>query len=100
LHQAMPYQWLESLDNMNKLDVDFIVPGHGEVCDKSGIKKMRADISMWIDSVKDALTRGWTLEETQARINLLDRYQIEPARLVFSQNIQKNNLANLYTQLK
>jgi cyclase len=35
LHEADPFAWLESLKRIGELDVDYLVPGHGEVCDKS-----------------------------------------------------------------
>jgi len=35
LHEADPFAWLQSLKRIGELEVDYIVPGHGEVCDKS-----------------------------------------------------------------
>jgi cyclase len=96
LHQAAPYAWLDSLKKIGQLDVDYIVPGHGGVCGKSYLVEMSAGVAAWIEVVKDALKKGWSLEESQARINMLDQYAGDKQRMVF---VQKINIDNLYKVL-
>jgi len=35
MHESVPLTWLQSLKKLGELDVDHIVPGHGEVCERS-----------------------------------------------------------------
>jgi cyclase len=93
LHQAQPYDWLDSLKKIERLEVDYIVPGHGEVCGKSYLQEMSASINSWIEVVKDAVEKGWSLEESQSRINMLERYAGDKQRMAF---VQKINIDNLY----
>ena len=39
LQEADPDQWFESLKKIGELDVDVIVPGHGEICKKDYLKE-------------------------------------------------------------
>jgi cyclase len=98
LHQALPYEWLESLKRIEELDVDFLVPGHGEVCDKSYIPEMRAHVQAWIDAVTDAIAKGMSLQEAKNTISLLDRYHVPADQRM--QQIQLMNIAHLYEVLK
>ena len=60
LLDADAVSWLESLDRIGELEVDYIVPGHGEVCDKSYLKEESKYIQDCIDAVKQAIKNGWT----------------------------------------
>jgi cyclase len=97
--QSVPYEWLESLGQIEELDVDILVPGHGPVCDKSSIAKMRAIISSCIDAVASAVDRGMSLEEAQNTVSLMGE----------DTNIEKNDfmiqaehesIARLYEVIK
>jgi cyclase len=73
-HDAVPYAWLESLKQLQQLDVDRIIPGHGSVVDKSYLPKMNETVQYWINSVQSAISRGWSLEETVNNVTLAERY--------------------------
>lgn len=100
LHSGDIYLWLESLSEIEKLDVDYIVPGHGEVCGKSYLREQRAFILEWIDRVKEAVERGWTKEEAIRGISFADRYPMSPGTEDLMQKVQKNNVSYLYDLLK
>ena len=77
IFEADPFGWLESLDRLEKLDVDKIVPGHGAVCDKARIKVMRDNIAYLIDSVQDGIAKGWSAQEIQERVPFGERFSLE-----------------------
>jgi len=77
IHQGFPEQWLESLKIIDSLDVDVIIPGHGEICDKSYIPEQISVIQEWVGTVKAAIQKGLTKEEAQATISFLDRYPMD-----------------------
>ncbi len=60
---ALPDKWLETLTQLEELDVDKVVPGHGEVTDKSCFSQMSKNVRGWIDAVADAIDKGMNLEE-------------------------------------
>jgi cyclase len=100
LHQAVPYQWLESLDRLQKLGAEFMVPGHGDVCRPDYIPKMKAAIQDWIDAVSDAINKGLSLEEAQDSISFLDRYPVDARMQEMGPMLQRMNVARLYEVLK
>lgn len=100
LHEAVPLQWLESLEVLKQLDVDFYIPGHGEVCTRDYLDEQAAFIKDWIDAVKDAVQQGWSLEEAKERISFLDRYPLGSKMDDFGPELQKMNVTRLFTLAK
>ena len=97
LHEALPKEWLKSLRILKTFEADHYIPGHGEVCTKAYLKKQASFIKEWIASVKEAINKGWTLEEAQKRISFLDRYPMGMGLEAFGPELQKMNVARLYT---
>ncbi|MDD5039054.1 MAG: MBL fold metallo-hydrolase [Dehalococcoidales bacterium] len=100
LHQAVPYEWLNSLKRIQEIDADILVPGHGNICDRSYIPEMSAFIQAWIDAVKAAINQGMSLEEAQEKVSLLDRYPMQAGSEAMGQQVQRMNIARLYKVLK
>lgn len=100
LQQAVPYEWIESLKKMAELDAEFLVPGHGEVCNLSYIPEMCARIQEWIDAVQELIDKGLTLEEAQEQITYRDWYPWEPGREAMAPLVQQRNVTRLYEVLK
>jgi cyclase len=74
LHQSVPFTWLDTLKQMQKLDADIFVPGHGNVTDKSGLKDMADLVQAWIDAVQKALDEGMPLDEAKKIITMVGRF--------------------------
>jgi cyclase len=68
LHEALPDAWLESLRKMGEMDVDHIVPGHGEVCERAYLAEWTKLLEEWFESVREAIRKGWSKEESIQRI--------------------------------
>jgi cyclase len=100
LHQALPFEWLESLKELQELDAKVLVPGHGSICEKSYLAEMSAFIQAWIDAVSQAIKQGLSLDEAQAKVSLLDRYPMEAGSEGMGQAVQRMNVARLYEVLK
>ncbi len=99
LHQALPYEWLDSLKRLQELEADVLVPGHGEVCDRSYIPEMSARIQAWIDVVTAAINQGMSLEEAQDKLPTIDHYPREGVWSI-DQQLQRMNVARLYEVLR
>ena len=99
LHEADPMVWKESLKRIGELDVDCIIPGHGEICDKSCLTEQADFIQEWVDTVKAAIDKGWTKEESLSRISLLNRYPMAPGNEARGPELQRMNVARLYEVL-
>jgi cyclase len=99
-HESVPEEWLQSLDALMDLDIDVVVPGHGDVGDKSLIRKMRVETAACIDLVKEAIAKGMTPEETLATVSFLDRYPDPAADEERRAFFQKRGITRLYEVLK
>lgn len=99
-HEAVPLEWLQSLEKLKELDVDYCIPGHGEVCTKEYLDEQAEFIRDWIAAAKDAVSKGWTLEEAKERISFLDRYPMLGKMDDFGPELQKMNVTRLYTLAK
>ena len=61
-----PRSWIESLKTLERLDVEVIIPGHGEAQrDKKYLQLVRESLESVTEQVHEALRRGMTLEETR-----------------------------------
>jgi cyclase len=99
LHQALPYAWLKTLKQIEQLDVDFIVPGHGTICDRSYLPKMSLIIKAFIDKVTGAIDKGMSLEEAKKTLSFPEFYPAgaDPERMA---NIERMSITHLYEVLK
>jgi cyclase len=99
LHQAVPFTWLESLKQIEKLEVDTIIPGHGSLCDKSYLPQMSRIIQTWINMVQGAIEKGWTSEEAQDNLHIQDYF---PGTVddEFMKPIRRMMIAHMYDELK
>jgi cyclase len=72
--QALPEEWLKTLQRYQQLDVDKVIPGHGEVQDKSYIPQMIKTIQTWLGAVSESIKKGMTLEEAQEKVTMVKEF--------------------------
>jgi len=100
LRESHPMKWLESLARLSQLDVASIVPGHGEVCDKSYLPEMAAFLNEWVDAVRKAIQQGMTKQQAMDAVSFLDRYPMDIGLEARGREIQRMNVERLYDLLK
>lgn len=96
LREANPAKWLESLKKIGELDVDFIVGGHGEVCNKDYLKEEARIVQAWVDTVQLALKKGWSKEEALARIASPDPYPKMQGTPGTAEDLNRETINHLY----
>jgi cyclase len=74
LHQALPMEWLESLERLRKLDVEYVVPGHGDVGGRGLIDEMARSLNEAIAMVREAMAQGMGMKEAKDRLHLFADY--------------------------
>lgn len=97
--QALPYDWLNSLKQIQLLGADVVVPGHGTVTDKNYLPKMSSTVQNWINVVSGAMKQGLSVEEAQNKLSLEVLFPGLPVndRLTM---LKRMNIAHLYEVLK
>ena len=92
-------QWLASLERIRALDVDHVVPGHGPVTTLDYIATQRSMLLDWKAAVAAAVAKGWSREETMARVSFADRYPVDIGQGYMMNHIQTQNAASLWDKL-
>jgi cyclase len=93
-------QWLEALERIRQLDVDRVVPGHGPVVSLDYVKTQRAVLMRWKAAVADAVAKGWSREETIARVRFDDEFgPVDVGQGYMMDHIQNQNAASLWDKL-
>lgn len=99
LHSVMFDELFASLDWLQSLDVDYIVPGHGPVKGKEAIVQNKQFLYDWISTVADGINRGWNKEECVKRISFADRCPVDIGQSECMEYIQTNNVRKTYDYL-
>jgi cyclase len=98
--QANPFKWLESLKQMQKIDADYIIPGHGSTGDKTCLEEMITEIQIWLDAVAAAMKQGMNLEEIQKNVNMMGRYANANLREEVVSRTHDMNVITVYRALR
>lgn len=77
-----------------------LVPGHGEVCDRSYLPEMSKMVQAWIDAVKEALEKGMSLEEAREDTALLEKHGITLGKDPMAKRVVGMNMTRLFEVLK
>ena len=94
-------QWLEALERIRALDVDHVVPGPRAGRDlESTSTPARACCMAWKAAVADAVAKGWTRDETIARVRFDDAFgPVDVGQGYMMDHIQNRNAASLWDKL-
>jgi len=99
LHSANIPQLLETLDFLEGLNAEWIVPGHGPVVKNDYIAVQRAFIYEWIAAVAEKVIKGWSVEECIAGISFAERYPVDIGQGEMMEYIQRTNVVKCYNYL-
>ena len=70
LPDAYPYEWIESLKQVERLDFDTLVPGHGRIGKKEHVRLFREYLEALRSAVSEQIHNGASLEETTKAVRL------------------------------
>lgn len=99
LHSANIADLLKSLDFLETLDVDHIIPGHGPVVTKDYIAKQRSFIYEWLGAVAQGIAKGWSMEECVANISFAERCPMDIGQPEMMEYVQRTNTIKCYQYL-
>ena len=88
-----------SLDWLQSLDVDYIIPGHGPVKGKECIVENKQFLYAWLAAVGEGLEKGWSKEECVERISFADRCLMDIGQPECMEYVQTNNVRKCYDYL-
>ncbi len=92
-------QWIDSLKSLKKLDLEFIVPGHGPVCGPDRIDAQMAVLHEWQYYVADCMARGMSESDCIENCKIRDRYSVDIGQEYMLHHVIENNVKSLYQKL-
>lgn len=99
LHSADIAALLKSLDFVETLDVDYLIPVHGPVVTKDYVKKQRAWVYEWLGAVGEGISKGWSVDECVANISFADRCPMDIGQPEMMEYVQRTNTVKCYNYL-
>ncbi len=63
-------EWVAAIDRVLELDFEHVVPGHGPVTDREGLRAFQTFMRELADVGEQAVRNGWTLEQTEREAKL------------------------------
>jgi cyclase len=103
VQEGDPWLWLAALDDIRALDVEAIVPGHGEPCGKDYLAQQAQILHNWIGVVERYVERGLSEDESVAEpldvVKDVDPYPIGQRLFPRSDWVTEANIRNVYRQL-
>ena len=68
ISDGYPEEWVQTLDALEKFDFTQIIPGHGEVAQKSQVTFLKNYLADLVAGVKKAAADGATLDEMKTKV--------------------------------
>lgn len=100
IQEGNPWEWLDALESIRALDVETIVPGHGEPCDKSYLDAQGQLIKDWIGAIEIFVSKGMTEDEAVAQpCPAVDPYPIGQRLHPRNAWVDEANVRNVYKQV-
>jgi len=93
--------WIETLKSLEKLDIETVVPGHGEVARKEALKQQREFLEALVGAVQDAIKAGKSMDDAAQAVKLpnfskwtrYDEWLAENVKLVYCELKEKPQAA-------
>lgn len=63
-------EWVATIDRVLELDFDHVIPGHGPVTDRDGLRAFQGFLRQLAAAGEQASRSGWTLEQMQEQAEL------------------------------
>jgi|GEM_PF-965294 len=94
-------EWIEALRWMQELDIEVIVPGHGEICRKDELDRLMEYLSRLWFITEGLIRKGMGREEVIREVNqrMIDFYEIEPEMLEGTKMLFDLGTSRLYDEI-
>jgi cyclase len=101
MSESCPFEWLEALDLMESMDVEVLVPGHGDLGGKDSIGQFRGELKSLMDRIKEKMDQGVGSEDVVREVRYEDRVHLAypPAFAERFANHIKNSVRRIYGAL-
>src|SRR5579875_2357337 len=102
LQECDPWEWLAALKSIEALDVETIVPGHGEPCGKAYLKEQAQIVENWVGFVERFVERGVGPDEIlkgPVEVTRQDPYPIGQRLFALNDRLTEMIVRNLHQRI-
>ena len=100
MSQANSRAWLRTLQRIQALEVEQIVPGEGEMCTKADIEAINAYITEMRQQVTELFQRGASRRETVDKVSLPDFFTPLDDNSARLKRRRRENIERVYTEVR
>jgi cyclase len=100
MSQCSSQAWIETLERIDAMDVDLIIPASGEPCDKQVIRPLYNYIAEMRERTEELYERGASRRECVDKIDMLDRFPVPEEQLTRMKRRVRENVEQVYTELR
>lgn len=76
--QGQLREWIKALEEIGNMDIETIVPGHGEICSLNEACKLLNYFKEIESQLKELKGRGCSKEEAAKKVDIIDYFPIDP----------------------
>ena len=103
MQECDPWEWLAALDRIAALDVETIVPGHGEPCGKEYLREQAQIVENWVGFIETHVDRGIEADEILKEPILVTRqdpYPIGQRLFIHDERLTGLIVRNLHRRIR
>ncbi len=102
LQECDPWEWLAALKSIEALDVETIVPGHGDPCTKAYLKEQGQIVENWVGCIERFVDRGLSADEAlkePIEVTKQDPYPIGQRLFMLNDRLTDMTVHNLHQRI-
>lgn len=100
MYQANTAAWLSTLDRIRTMDVETIVAGGGQLCDKSVIDPLYGYIAEMHRRVSELFDKGASRRECVDKVGMLDWFPFAEEQAAAMRKRRRGNVERVYTEIR
>ncbi len=100
--EASFLEWIDALEHMNSYDIQYIIPGHGEVCGKEEIDRFIEYFKSQWEMAEDLINKGHSQEMVVDKIGeeMFGFFEVIPERMQGAKMMFDIGTGQLYKEIK
>lgn len=97
----MPLEWVASLKLIESMEIDVVVPGHGEMSGLKEVAAFRRFIETCIELTRSAIRAGKSKEQAAETVSFEKLYPSDRCQMAVhpGSGMQRRNVSRLYEML-
>jgi cyclase len=92
-------EWIDALDRIQEMDVQTIIPGHGEPCDLRSVARLKQFFEDMKGRVGDLMRQGCGRDEVERRVDMLACFPVDEGKEARTESFVRLGVGRMFSQL-